>query len=104
MLWLWRLRMDNHHRGGDARDGEEDLQERAELNARVGAGAEDEVGVVEQRVVEQQRGDGRDEGEAHHTAAMRAVRRVEGSSAPPFERCGEDVDIPAPLCLEGADR
>src|SRR3954465_15741578 len=43
----------------------------------------------------------------HHTPAMRALRRVAGSSdrpAAPWERSGEDVGIPAPLCKEGADR
>src|SRR3954452_15759027 len=43
----------------------------------------------------------------HHTPAMRALRRVAGSSdrpPAPLERTGEDVGIPAPLCKEGADR
>src|SRR3954466_12423839 len=43
----------------------------------------------------------------HHTPAMRALRRVAGSSdlpPAPLERSGEDVGIPAPLFKEGADR
>src|SRR3954453_17081260 len=43
----------------------------------------------------------------HQTPAMRALRRVAGSSdrpPAPFERSGEDVGIPTPLCKEGADR
>src|SRR3954447_25444845 len=50
--------------GTDVGEDEDQLQERADEDPRVAAaGAEDEVGVVEQRVVQQHRRDARDEGE-----------------------------------------
>jgi hypothetical protein len=52
-----------HDRGPDPGDRKQDLEERAQLDAGVGAGTEHVVGVVEHRVVQQQRRDGRDEGE-----------------------------------------
>ena len=52
-----------HDRGADVGDREDDLQERAELHARVSAGTQDVVGVLEQRRVERDRGNRGDEGD-----------------------------------------
>jgi hypothetical protein len=57
-----------HDGGSDVRDGEEDLAERAQLDARVGPVAEDVIGVVEDRVVEEQPCNRGDEGQGEQHA------------------------------------
>jgi hypothetical protein len=74
---------EQHDRGGD---GGDDLQERAQLHARVGAGTGDVADVVEHRVVEEERRDGRDEARArgscrcHKTNARSSSRLLSGVS------------------------
>ena len=68
-----------HDRGADVGDNQEDLEVRAQPDARLGAVTEDVVGVVEHRVVEEQccnRGDEReDEQHAHDSRALLLLRR-----------------------------
>jgi hypothetical protein len=65
---LCRLTMGQHDRGADDGDGEEDLAECAQPDARVGPVTEDVVGVVEDWAVEDQPCDRGDEGQGEqHT-------------------------------------
>jgi hypothetical protein len=60
---------EHHDRRADVADHQEDLEERAERDAGVVAGAEDVVGVAEHRVVENERGgDGREKRRGHEPA------------------------------------
>jgi hypothetical protein len=63
-------------RGADVGDDQKQLAQRAELNARVSAGADDVLRVVEHRVVEDVPGDGGDErDEEQHTRDEREPPR-----------------------------
>jgi hypothetical protein len=53
---------EDHHRGGYAADRQQDLQQGSHGDAGVGAAADDVVGVVEDRVVEEEGRDREDEG------------------------------------------
>src|SRR5688572_11630739 len=57
-----------HDGGADVGDGEEDLAERAQLDTRVGPVTEDVVGVVQDRVIEEQPCDRGDEGQSEQHA------------------------------------
>src|SRR3954447_25443126 len=85
MLWLWRLRMGYITTAVAIPEMTRPTsKERPDLDARLGALGKDVVGVVEQRVVEQQRRDGRRErDQPPHSGDARAAsrRRIKRSSA-----------------------
>ena len=79
---------EQHHGGADVGDDEQDLEERAQGNAPIGAGPQDEVGVVQHRVVEhERRWDRGEEGddEQHAGNTCRPVRCVHVDSLPSWD-------------------
>jgi hypothetical protein len=60
---------EQHHGGANVGDDEEDLEQRAQGHARVGAGADDVVGVVQHWGVEKERRWDRSEKSDHEERA-----------------------------------